>query len=89
MHLTARRKIGLVILGAAALAAVIIQLLTGQVVQALTLPDAQPAQSGGQVLDMVGGVVITLRYTLPLAGCCLIGVTVFAWPARKPPRLAS
>jgi hypothetical protein len=92
MDFTRRRKFGLAVIGASIFAAVIIQLLTDQVVQIHTMPGTQPIHVSDNVAVSVVGVIkleFKWPYAIPLAGCGAVGLICLAWPDRKPPRLVS
>jgi hypothetical protein len=90
MHLSPRRKFGLVVIGLTVLAAILVLILSDHGVEVSNLSAPRPPKSGDYLLPtMVIIHVASLDTAIPIAGCALLGFLLFAWPERKPPRIDS
>ncbi len=89
MHLKKRQWFGLLVLGASVLTAVAIQVFTGAVAQARTIREDKFEGPNFSATASVEALTFDLRYAVPLAACCLLGLVCLAWPSRKPPQLAA
>jgi len=87
MKIKRRQLIGLALMAASVLAAILIQVFTGHVLTFHTIPTDNASSDAG-VMGM-GMIVFYCRYDIPLAAGFVIGLVCFAWPTRKPPRIVS
>jgi hypothetical protein len=77
---------GVALMGASILAAVLVQLPSGSVLDTRTVrEDKLPSGAVASVIV----VDFHLRYGIPLAAGFAVGLGCLAWPPRRPPRIAS
>jgi hypothetical protein len=81
--LAKRQKIGLALMAASVLAAIVVQLLTNKWVKIHLLKESLP--SGGFTVDMV--FHFGWRYEIPLLLCFAAGFICLVLSSRKPPQL--
>jgi len=86
MHTTKRQKIGLALMVASVLVAILIQLLGGGLMEVHTLREER-LPSGAVASEIA--LHFDWRYSIPLAVGFAIGLLCYAWPTRKPPRIVS
>ena len=86
MNIRKRQMIGLVLMAATVLAAIVIQSLTGQVLEFHSVHTDFVAPNA-IATDSV--IVFHWRYAVPLAVGFAVGLICSAWPTRKPPRIIS
>ena len=86
MCITNRHKVGLVLMATSVIAAILIQLLTGRLVEARTIHEDK-LSSGAVASEIVLG--FHWQYGIPISACFALGLICFVWPSRKPPRLTS
>lgn len=84
MNIKKRQWIGVALMAASVVAAILIQAFTGRVLEfhnvhyEVVSPNAIAAENV---------IVLHWRYDVPLAVVFVIGLGCCAWPARKPPRM--
>ena len=84
MNIKKRQRIGVALMAASILAAILIQAFTGRVLE--FHPMQSDRDSSGAIYG-VGMIVIHSRYAIPLAVGFAIGLACWGWPTRKPPRI--
>ena len=80
------QRIGVALMAASVLSAILIQAFTGRV---LAVHPMQVDKDSSGAIFGVGMTVIHLRYAIPLVAGFAVGLAFWAWPARKPPRIIS
>jgi hypothetical protein len=80
------QRIGVALMAASVLSAILIQAFTGRV---LAVHPMQVDKDSSGAIFGVGMTVIHLRYAIPLVAGFAVGLACWAWPARKPPRIIS
>lgn len=75
-------------MGTAVVAAIVVQLATGTVVQARKVQEAPPLGKDYVVASEVA-LGFDPQYALPLLAWFLAGLACLAWPSRKPPQVVS
>ena len=86
MNIRKRQMIGLVLMAVTVLTAIVIQTLTGRVLEFHAVHTDFVAPNA-IATDSV--IVFHWRYAVPLAVAFAVGLVCSAWPARKPPRIIS
>ena len=86
MSIKKRQMIGLALMVASVVAAILIQVFSGRVIE--FHPIHQDTLSSGVSLSY-GLIVFHWRYDVPLVAGFVIGLASCVWPARKPPRIIS
>ena len=81
-----RQKIGLALMAASVLAAVITQAFTGRVLDFHTV-HVDVISPNAIATDSM--IVFHWRYAVPLAAAFAVGLVCCAWPTRKPPQIIS
>jgi hypothetical protein len=86
MNIKKRQKIGVALMAASVLAAILIQAFTGHVLQFhVTHTGFVPPNT----ISTDDFIVVYLRYDIPLAAAFVIGLVCCVWPTRKPPQVSS
>lgn len=86
MNIKKRQLIGVALMAASVLAAILIQAFTGHVLEFhITHTGFVPPNT----ITTDDLMVLYWRYDVPLAAVFAIGLVCSAWPARKPPRIIS
>jgi hypothetical protein len=78
--------IGLALMAASVLAAILIQAFTGRVLEFHTV-HVDVVSANMIATDSV--IVFHWRYAVPLAAALAVGLVCCVWPTRKPPRIVS
>jgi len=86
MNLKKRQMLGLMLMAATVVAAIVIQALTGRVLELHSI-HTDFVSPNTIVTDSV--IVFHWRYAVPLAAAFAVGLICSAWPTRKPPRISS
>ena len=84
MNIRKRQMIGVALMAASVLVAILIQAFTGRVLEFHTVHEDR--LSSGMVVAM-GVIIFHWRYAIPLAAAFIVGLLCCAWPTRKPPRI--
>jgi len=84
MNIKRRQMIGLALMAASVLAAILIQAFTGRVLEFHTV-HVNVVSPNMIATDNV--IVVHWRYGVPLAVAFAIGLVCCAWPTRKPSRI--
>jgi hypothetical protein len=85
MNSTNRRRLGFALMGASALAFIVIQVLSGN----------KPFEVMGRHDDPGDLMMTTIMlkmdpfFAIPLAACFVAGIGCLAWPERKPPLIST
>jgi hypothetical protein len=84
MNIKKRKMLGLVLMAVTVLAAIVIQALTGRVLE-FDVAHTDFVSPNTIATDSV--IVFHWRYAVPLAAAFVIGLVCCVWPTRKPPRI--
>ena len=84
MNIKTRQKIGVTLMAASVVAAILVQAFTGHVLE-LHAIHTDFVSPNTIATDSV--IVFHWRYAVPLAACFVVGLVCWAWPGRKPPRI--
>ena len=86
MNFKKRQLVGMALMAASVLAAILIQAFTGRVLEFHTIHTDFIPPSTIASDDLI---IFHWRYTVPLGAIFVIGLVCLAWPTRKPPRIIS
>ena len=85
MNIKKRQLIGMALMAASVVAAILIQAFTGRVLDYHTV-HVDVISPNAIATDVI---VFQLRYVVPLAAVFVVGLVCCVWPTRKPPRIIS
>ena len=92
MSIKKRQLIGVALITASVLAAVLLQAFTGRVLEFRTVHVDVVSANADATEDAIATsdlIIFHWRYDIPLAAVFVIGLAFCAWPTRKPSRIIS